>query len=36
MEIMSKIKTIAAETGFGESGYVAIENLKYYEVMVYK
>ena len=28
---MSKIKTIAAETGFWESGYVAIENLKYYQ-----
>lgn len=31
MEIMSKIKTIAAETGFWETGYVAIENLKYYQ-----
>jgi len=31
MEITYRVKAIAAETGFWESGYVAIEHLKYYQ-----
>lgn len=31
MDIASRIKTIADETGFSESGYVAVSNLKFYD-----
>ncbi len=31
MGITHRVKTIAAETGFWESGYIVIENLKYYQ-----
>ena len=31
MGITHRVKAIAAETGFWESGYIVIENLKYYQ-----